>query len=177
MPDVRRPAAPRRGGTRSASPPARIGHGIVELRAARAIPVLHAPTEVAELAFPPSPTDPGEVVRPPSAHAAPRPASVRYLGFRCTTEGREYTLRVDGEGEPRLFVLVIPHSAFTQKLARFQDAPDVCFAMLQRALAADATLTPGAPQVLTPADLAEYRELQARRTPERKRRRTPNVGQ
>jgi hypothetical protein len=102
---------------------------------------------------------------------------VRYLGFRCTDQGREYTLRADGDGAPRLFVLVIPHSAFAQKLARFQDAPDVCFATLQRVLAADPHLVPGPPRVLTSADLAEYRELQARRTPERKRRRTPNTAQ
>ena len=28
-----------------------------------------------------------------------RPASVRYMGFQSTSEGREYTLRVDGQGE------------------------------------------------------------------------------
>jgi len=125
------------------------------------------------VAISPTPTGPGIVVHSTSGGAKPRPVSVRYMGFRCTNQGREYTLRVDGEGDPRMFVLVIPHVAFTEKQARFQDAPDVCFAKLQRELAIDSLLVPGPPQVLTPADLAEYREMQAKRSPERKRRRPP----
>jgi hypothetical protein len=128
------------------------------------------------VAIPPTPTGPG-IAHLKSHDAKPRSPSIRYMGFRCTGEGREYTLRVDGEGDPRLFVLVIPHAAFTEKQARFQDAPDVCFAKLQRTLAVDAQLLPGPPLVLTPADLAEYREIQAKRSPERKRRRPPNPSQ
>ena len=129
------------------------------------------------MALPPTPTGPGSVIHSKSHDNKPRSPSIRYLGFRCTGDGREYTLRVDGEGDPRLFVLMIPYAAFTEKQARFQDAPDLCFAKLQRDLAADAQLLPGPPLVLTPADLAEYRELQARRSPERKRRRPPNPSQ
>jgi hypothetical protein len=100
-----------------------------------------------------------------------RPAAVRYMGFQSTNEGREYTLRVDGQGEePRLFVLVIPHEAFTSKEARFQDAPDLCFAKLQRELLGENEPTPGSRLVLTSADLAQYRETQTKRTPERKPR-------
>ena len=98
--------------------------------------------------------------------------SVRYLGFKCTDEGREYSLRVDVDGATRVFVLVITHAAFTARQARFQDAPDVCFAKLQRALQADAALLPGPPLVLTTADLADY-QAQAKRTPERKTRKPP----
>ncbi len=129
------------------------------------------------MANPAAPIGPRAAVHSAAAGAKPRPVSIRYLGFRSTAEGREYTLRVDGEGAPRLFVLVIPHAAFAEKQARFQDAPDVCFAKLQRVLAADALLAPGAPLVLTSADLAEYRETQARRSPERKRRRPPSPSQ
>ncbi len=103
-----------------------------------------------------------------------RPLSVRYMGFRCTGEGREYTLRVDGEGDPRLFVYVIPYAAFAEKQTRFQDAPELCFAKVQRDLASDSTLVATAPVVLTAADLAEFREMQAKRTGERKRRRAPS---
>jgi hypothetical protein len=102
---------------------------------------------------------------------------VRYLGFRCTGDGREYTLRVDGEGDPRVFVLIIPYAAFAERQARFQDAPDMCYAKLQRELAADAGLAPGRPLVLTAADLADYRDLQTKRSPDRKRRRPPSVPQ
>jgi hypothetical protein len=99
------------------------------------------------------------------------------MGFRCTGEGREYTLRVDTGGDARLFVLVIPYAAFAAKQARFQDAPDLCFAKLQRQLAADSTLPAGHPVVLTAADLAEYRDAQTKRSGDRKRRRTPSTAQ
>lgn len=107
----------------------------------------------------------------------PKPASIRYLGFRCTGAGREYSLRVDSGGDPRLFVLVIPHAAFAARQARFQDAPDLCFAKLQRELAADSTLVAGPPLVLTAADLAEYRDAQTKRSGERKRHRAASTTQ
>ena len=106
----------------------------------------------------------------PSRASKPRLALIRYVGFKCTDAGREYSLQVFGEGDPRLFTFVIPHAAFADKTARFQDAPDLCFAKLQRELAADALPTSGVTCVLTAADLAEYRDAQARRSPERKRR-------
>jgi hypothetical protein len=99
-----------------------------------------------------------------------RPASLRYVGFESTKEGREYTLAVDGEGESRVFVLVILHAAFAARQARFQDAPDLCFAKLQRQLAAEPALVPRSRVVLTSSDLAEYRETQTKRVPERRSR-------
>jgi hypothetical protein len=104
-----------------------------------------------------------------------RPPSLRYLGFESKISGREYRLQVDSEGPIRVFHVVIPHAAFTAREARFQDAPDLCFARLQRDLEADSSLEPGPPIVLTSADLADYRDRQSRRTPERKRRRPSGV--
>lgn len=99
-----------------------------------------------------------------------RPASVRYLGFKATELGREYSLSVDGDGGSRLFSVIIPHSAFASRQVRFQDAPDLCFAKLQRELAADPTLAPGAAFVVSDLELAGYLEAQVKRSPERKRR-------
>jgi hypothetical protein len=99
-----------------------------------------------------------------------RPAALRYMGFESTREGRAYTLQVDGEGDSRTFVLVILHAAFAARQARFQDAPDLCFAKLQRQLAAEPALLPGSPLVLTSSDFAEYKEAQTKRVPERKAR-------
>lgn len=101
---------------------------------------------------------------------AVRPVSVRYMGFRSTSEGREYTLRVVEQGEePRESILVIPHEAFASREVRFQDAPDLCFTKLQRDLAGENATAAGARLVLTSADLAAYRENQSRKSPERKR--------
>ena len=97
-----------------------------------------------------------------------RPVSIRYLGFECTTEGRAYRLRVDGTGDPRLVTVTIPTAAFEARKARFQDAPELCFARLQRELAANADLPDGLALVITPAELDEYREGQLRRSPDKK---------
>ncbi len=101
---------------------------------------------------------------------------MRYMGFESTKVGREYTLRVDGEGEPRVFVFVISHAAFSAKEARFQDAPDLCFAKLQRELLGEAAPVPGSRFVLSSTDLAQYRETQTKRPPERKPRPVPATG-
>jgi hypothetical protein len=104
-----------------------------------------------------------------------RPESVRYLGFESASDGRRYKLQVGAGSEARVFVFVIPHAAFTAREARFQDAPDLCFARLQRELATDADLVPGPPLVLTSVDFADYRDRQSKGS-ERKRRRPAEPG-
>ena len=99
-----------------------------------------------------------------------RPASIRYLGFECTSEGRAYRLRVDGTGEPRLFTVTILTAAFDTRKARFQDAPELCFARLQRELATNAERADGLQFVITPDEIDEYRDAQLRRSPDRKTR-------
>jgi hypothetical protein len=94
------------------------------------------------------------------------------MGFKTTPDGREYTLRVDGSGDPRFFTVVIAHAVFASRQARFQDAPDLCFAKLQRELTANAELPQGSQVVVTTADLADYREAQNRRSPDRKAKAT-----
>ena len=81
---------------------------------------------------------------------------VRYVGFRATSKGREYTMRVADGLTSREFVLLIPHQAFASREARFQDAPDVCSGKLRRALAADPDLLPGACMAVTAQDLLDY---------------------
>ena len=61
-------------------------------------------------------------------------------------------------------------SAFESRKARFQDAPELCFARLQRELLANADLPDGLAFVITPAEIDEYRDAQLRRSPDRKTR-------
>jgi hypothetical protein len=108
-------------------------------------------------------------VKPGSGKA--KPPAVFYMGFRTTPTGREYRLRVAAQPEPLHFVLFIPHAAFAAREARFQDAPDLCFAKLQRELEANPDLEPGSRLVVTTQELEEYRIARDRRPPGRQRKR------
>lgn len=99
-----------------------------------------------------------------SRRARPPRRAVRYLGFRATAAGREYTLSVSSASESRVFVMLIPHEAFASREVRFQDAPDLCFAKLESALAVDADLRPGPRLVLATQDLLDYRDARERRS-------------
>ena len=112
-----------------------------------------------------SPDDPTPVRSP----RLPRPPSIRYLGFRATAEGREYSLQVRGEGEPRCFRFFIGHQAFASRQLSFQDAPDLCFARMRSDLSADPDLLPGPRLELTADDLLDYHR--ARTSPVSGRRR------
>ncbi len=102
--------------------------------------------------------------------AAPRPPVVCYLGFSTTPAGREYHLRVVNEVGPRRFEILIPHEAFASHAARYQDAPDLCFAKLQRELAADPDLLAGANLTLSAHELLDYSVALNRPPPVRRRR-------
>jgi hypothetical protein len=92
------------------------------------------------------------------------------MGFACTGAGRAYRLRVEGPGDPREFTLTILNGAFESRQARFQDAPDLCFARLQRELATNADLPDGSELLITPGELDEYRDAQLKKSPDRKTR-------
>jgi hypothetical protein len=77
---------------------------------------------------------------------------------------------VDGNGDPRKVTVTIPNEAFSSRKVRFQDAPEFAVARVQRAVDSDGDFRDGLELVVTPTDLDEYREAQARRTPERKPR-------
>jgi hypothetical protein len=98
---------------------------------------------------------------------------IRYLGFEATPQGRQYSFQVDGEPGRRVFRFVIAHDAFSAREVRFQDAPDLCFSLLQRALELEPALAaPAAPRVLLATDLADYRERQTK-VPQKRRRAQP----
>lgn len=113
--------------------------------------------------------DPADAVasRRPSPARAP---SIRYMGFRCTDEGRAYHLRIEGPGDPRLVTITIPTAAFASRRARFQDAPELCYLRLQRELAMNTDLPDGLELVITVDEMDVYREAQLRRSPDRKTR-------
>jgi hypothetical protein len=99
----------------------------------------------------------GEEATGAPAASAKKPV-VRYVGFRATPQGREYTMSVSDAASSRDFVLFISHQAFATHETRFQDAPDVCSAKLRRELDADPTLSPDGGLVVTSEDMLDYRQ-------------------
>jgi len=107
---------------------------------------------------------------PPPKKLALRATTIRYMGFESTSEGRAYRLRVDGNGEPRLVTVTIPTEAFTLHKARFQDAPELCVARVQREIDSNGELRDGLELLFSLRELDEYREAMTHRPSERRSR-------
>ena len=121
-------------------------------------PAVGNPMQKTRSASPPIMLDsssPAEAIREPLP--ASRQPIVRYVGFRSTPRGREYTMRVTDVESSRDFILVIRNEAFVSGEARFQDAPDLCSGKLRRELAAHPDLLPGEGVAVTAQDLFDYR--------------------
>ncbi len=93
----------------------------------------------------PPPASPGRFVR------------VEYLDFQDLAEHREFRLRVCGPDGSTEFRLRISIAAFSAGRVRRQDAPDVCYQKLLRAVAAGEAASPGV-IMIDDVDLASYRE-------------------
>ena len=90
---------------------------------------------------------------------------IEYVGFTTRGSAREYTLRVRRPSGDAFFVLSIPTEAFDARRVRYQDAAEICFWKMQRALEAW-DQAPGAEplatqQTISEADLLEYRDAHA----------------
>lgn len=83
---------------------------------------------------------------------------VQFLGFESKETVREYTFEVrEPAQEPREFTLTIDQGAFTARLLRFQDAPDVCSSRLRRELIANGNHPAETHFHITQAELDDYR--------------------
>jgi len=88
---------------------------------------------------------------------------VEYVGFRSGETTRDYRLVIrQAGGQCDEFTLAIRHEAFLSHRVRYQDAAEICFLKLRRAMdewiSAPESNPPAARQELTDADLLEYRE-------------------
>ncbi|MGH9430727.1 MAG: hypothetical protein ACRD3T_04230 [Terriglobia bacterium] len=85
---------------------------------------------------------------------------IQYLGFELRARGRDYNYRVIApKAENREFTLTISNQAFVEKHVPYQDAPDICYQKLQKALDAE-TPEQQLPRhaTLSGQELDEYRE-------------------
>jgi len=85
---------------------------------------------------------------------------IQYLGFETKPFGRDYLYRViDAKSQKREFTFTISNQAFAEKRVPYQDAADLCYQKLQKALDLE-TLERPIPgrSTLSNQELEEYRE-------------------
>jgi len=85
---------------------------------------------------------------------------IQYLGFETTPCGRDYLYRVvDVKSGKREFTFTISNQAFAEKRVPYQDAADLCYQKLQKALGSETAERPLPPHTtLSDQELDEYRE-------------------
>jgi hypothetical protein len=93
--------------------------------------------------------------------AAPKPVTIRYLGFHDGPGRREYMLDAQRGDQTGRYTLWIELSAFSGRLALLQDGPEICYQKLLRELC-DAELKGSDGMAVTASDLASYKEAHTR---------------
>lgn len=84
---------------------------------------------------------------------------VQYIGFQAKLTAREYTFNVHEQAREDIrYTLTILNEAFVSRLARYQDAPEICSLRLHRELDAHANHPPATNFCITEADLDHYRD-------------------
>jgi hypothetical protein len=69
--------------------------------------------------------------------------SIQYAGFQVQLHGRDYAYDVlEPPSASRHFTFTISHQAFAERHILYQDAADLCYQQLQRALLADPMAPP-----------------------------------
>jgi hypothetical protein len=96
------------------------------------------------------------------------PTSIQYAGFHVQSHGRDDTYDVlDPPAASRHCVLTISHQAFAERQILYQDAADLWYQTLQRALLAETAERPLWPHcTVSDQDLDAYRDMHR---PSRKR--------
>jgi hypothetical protein len=91
---------------------------------------------------------------------------LEYVGFENGETTRDYRLVVrHTDGQHYQFTVAVEQEAFRKGRVRYQDAAEICFWKLQRALVAwdlaPESAPPAARQKVTEADLIEYKDAHA----------------
>ena len=86
---------------------------------------------------------------------------LRYLGVNALAGRREYEFLAE-EQENRHFTLVVQDLDFSSNHVSFQEAPDLCYQKLQAELKVASETPIGTPILVSPEDLARYRETHQR---------------
>lgn len=101
------------------------------------------------------------VAEPRAGSAAPKPLTVRYLGFHDVPGRREYVLDAKRGDQTGRYTVSIELSAFSSRHALLQDGPEICYQKLLRELP-DAELQGSDGMSVTESDLTNYRAAHTR---------------
>jgi len=85
--------------------------------------------------------------------------SIHYAGFQVQPHSRDYSYYVfDPPRASRHFIFTISHQAFAERQIFYQDAADLCYQILQRALLAETEERPLWPhRTVSDQELHAYR--------------------
>jgi hypothetical protein len=93
-------------------------------------------------------------------------AALEYVGFKTTSDSREYHLRSRSGADRREYTVGIAHQAFASGQAKYQDGPAICYAKLEKELQAPEP-SESCHFVVNEADLVAFQQAHA--SPQKRR--------
>src|SRR6516162_1728646 len=93
---------------------------------------------------------------------------MEYMGFKSTTQGREYAFHVRfSSQDSRDYTVTIAREAFTTRRVSYQDGPNVCSSRLRRELTANPGVPTGTSFLIDQEELDDHKLRQTTEAPKR----------
>jgi len=93
---------------------------------------------------------------------------MEYMGFKSTTQGREYAFHVRfSSQDSRDYTVTIAREAFTTRRVSYQDGPNVCSSRLKRELTANPGVPTGTSFLIDQEELDDHKLRQTTEAPKR----------
>jgi hypothetical protein len=93
---------------------------------------------------------------------------MEYMGFKSTTQGREYAFHVRFSSEDsRDYTVTIASEAFTTRCVSYQDGPNVCSSRLKRELTANPHIPTGTSFLIDDKEIDDHKLRQMAEAPKR----------
>jgi hypothetical protein len=93
---------------------------------------------------------------------------MEYMGFKSTTQGREYAFHVRfSSQDSRDYTVTIASEAFTTRHVSYQDGPNVCSSRLKRELTANPYVPTGTSFLIDQKEIDDHKLRQTAETPKR----------
>ena len=91
---------------------------------------------------------------------------MEYMGFKSTTQGREYAFHVRFSSQDhRDYTVIIASEAFTSRGVIYQDGPNLCSSRLNRELIANPNVPTGTSFLIDQKEIADHKVRQTAEAP------------